>query len=137
MSGIRDQSDMLFAAIAALAVAIWLYLLGARGSFWLCRERDAVVLGPLARWPRVAAIVPARNEAEFIATSIGSLLTQDYPGAFTVILVDDDSDDGTAAIAQRAAQAGSQHPLTVLESRGVMPGWTGKLWALKQGIDSA
>ncbi|HET7157165.1 MAG TPA: glycosyltransferase, partial [Hyphomicrobiaceae bacterium] len=132
VSGI--ESDMLVAAIAALAVAIWLYLLGARGGFWLCRERDALVPDPPARWPSVAAIVPARNEADCIAASIGSLLAQDYPGALTVILVDDDSDDGTAAIAQRAAaEAGTGRALQLIASRGVSPGWTGKLWALKQG----
>jgi hopene-associated glycosyltransferase HpnB len=132
------ESDMLVAAIAALAVAIWLYLLGARGGFWLCRERDALVPDPPARWPSVAAIVPARNEADCIAASIGSLLAQDYPGALTVILVDDDSDDGTAALARRAAaQSGSARPFHLVASRGVSPGWTGKLWALKQGIDAA
>lgn len=129
---------MLIAALAALAVASWLYLLVGRGGFWLCRERDISVSAPPVRWPAVAAIVPARNEAECIVASIGSLLKQDYPGTLTLILVDDDSDDGTAALAQSAAaQSGSQRPLTLVASRGVSPGWTGKLWALKQGIDAA
>ena len=129
---------MLIAALAALAVASWLYLLVGRGGFWLCRERDISVSAPPVRWPAVAAIVPARNEVEYIAASIGSLLKQDYPGTLTLILVDDDSDDGTAALAQSAAaQSGSQRPLTLVASRGVSPGWTGKLWALKQGIDAA
>ena len=78
-------------------------------------------------------IVPARNEAECIGTSIGSLLAQDYPGALTVILVDDDSDDGTAALARSAAAQSSHRPLTLVASRGVSPGWTGKLWALEAG----
>jgi hopene-associated glycosyltransferase HpnB len=129
---------MLLAAIAALAVVIWLYLLGARGGFWLCRERDTAVPAPPAHWPRVVAIVPARNEGECIAASIGSLMGQDYPGDFAVILVDDDSEDNTAALARgAAAQAGASRPLTVVASRGVAPGWTGKLWALKLGIDAA
>jgi hopene-associated glycosyltransferase HpnB len=127
---------MLLAAIAVLAVAIWLYLLGARGGFWLSRERDTVVPGPPARWPSVAAVVPARNEAECIGQSIGSLLAQDYPGPFAVILVDDDSEDGTAAVASSLAQ-NSPRPLTLVQSRGVSSGWTGKLWAVKQGIDAA
>ena len=89
-------------------------------------------------WPRVAAVVPARNEAETIAESIGSLLRQDYPGAFTIILVDDDSSDGTAAIAQeRRAREQPADRLRVVTSRGLPAGWTGKLWALKQGIDAA
>ena len=121
--------------VASIALAVWLYLLLARGAFWLCAERDDWAPLPVAAWPRVAAVVPARNEAECIGASIGSLLAQDYPGAWTVILVDDDSDDGTADIARRAANAGEQ--LRVVTSRGLPAGWTGKLWAVKQGIDTA
>ncbi len=87
-------------------------------------------------WPRVAAVVPARNEAETIGATIGSLMRQDYPGAWTIILVDDDSSDGTAEIARRAAAAAPER-LHVVTSRGLPPGWTGKLWAVKQGIDAA
>jgi hopene-associated glycosyltransferase HpnB len=107
----------------------------ARGAFWRSAERDDWALTRLAAWPRVAAVVPARNEAECIGASIGSLLAQDYPGAWTVILVDDDSDDSTADIARRAAQAGER--LRVVTSRSLPAGWTGKLWAVKQGIDAA
>jgi hopene-associated glycosyltransferase HpnB len=83
----------------------------------------------------VAAIVPARNEADCIGDSIGSLLRQDYAGRWTVVLVDDDSADGTADIAHAVAQADDR--LRVVRGRGLPPGWTGKLWALKQGIDAA
>jgi hopene-associated glycosyltransferase HpnB len=121
--------------LALVALAIWLYLLVARGAFWRCTERDDWAPVHPAAWPRVAAVVPARNEAEGIGASIGSLLAQDYPGAWTVILVDDDSDDGTADIARRAAKAGER--LRVVSSRGLPAGWTGKLWAVKQGIDAA
>jgi hopene-associated glycosyltransferase HpnB len=121
--------------VASVALAVWLYLLLARGGFWRCRERDDDVPARLAAWPRVAAVVPARNEAEHIADSIGSLLAQDYGGAWTVVLVDDDSADGTAEVACRAASGDAR--LRVVNSRGLPAGWTGKLWALKQGIDSA
>ena len=47
-------------------------------------------------------MVPARNEADVIQRSIGSLLAQDYPGAFRVVLVDDQSDDGTGDLARGA-----------------------------------
>jgi hopene-associated glycosyltransferase HpnB len=121
--------------VASIALAVWLYLLLARGAFWRCAERDDwAPAGPVA-WPRVAAVVPARNEAECIGESIGSLLAQDYPGAWTVILVDDDSDDGTADIARRGGKGGEL--LRVVTSRGLPAGWTGKLWAVKQGIDAA
>jgi hopene-associated glycosyltransferase HpnB len=121
--------------VASIALAVWLYLLLARGAFWRCAERDDWASASLAAWPRVAAVVPARNEAECIGASIGSLLAQDYPGAWTVILFDDDSDDGTADIARGAGKAGER--LRVVTSRGLPAGWTGKLWAVKQGIDAA
>jgi hopene-associated glycosyltransferase HpnB len=121
--------------VASVALAVWLYLLLARGGFWRCRERDDDVPAKLVSWPRVAAVVPARNEADHMADSIGSLLAQDYGGAWTVILVDDDSADGTAEVARRAA--GGDARLRVVNSRGLPAGWTGKLWALKQGIDAA
>jgi hopene-associated glycosyltransferase HpnB len=122
-------------AVASIALAAWLYLLLARGGFWRCTERDDWALVPLPAWPRVAAVVPARNEADAIAESVGSLLAQDYPGPWTVILVDDDSSDGTAAAALRAP--GARERLRVVASRGLPAGWTGKLWAVKQGIDAA
>jgi hopene-associated glycosyltransferase HpnB len=124
---------------ALLPVVIWLVLLLAHGGFWLARERDDRDTPPApARWPSVVAVVPARNEADVIAQSIGSLLRQDYPGDFRVVLMDDGSDDGTAAVAHRAAEDAGQ--VSRLEIRTGMPlaaGWTGKLWALHQGVQHA
>ncbi len=127
---------MIAEAVAGLALLIWLYLLGARGAFWLAAERDTWEPVRPATWPSVAAVVPARNEAEVIGESIGSLVRQDYAGALSIILVDDDSSDNTAEIARRAAGAGNDR-LRVVTSRTLPAGWTGKLWALKQGIDAA
>lgn len=121
--------------VASIALAVWLYLLLARGAFWRCTERDDRAPEEPRAWPRVVAVVPARNEADHIAESIGSLLGQDYRGAWTVVLVDDDSDDGTAGIARGVASGDAR--LRVVTSRGLPAGWTGKLWALKQGIDAA
>ena len=85
----------------------------------------------------VAIVVPARNEADSIAQSVTSLLRQDYP-ALSLVLVDDDSDDGTADIARRAAAAlGAADRLTVVSGGALPPRWTGKLWAVKQGIAAA
>ena len=118
----------------ALPLAIWLYLLLGRGCFWLARERDDRDRPPEpAAWPAVVAVVPARNEADVIARSIGSLLAQDYPGAFRVVLVDDQSDDGTGA-APRARPARDGR-LTVLAGAPLPAGWTGKLWAVSQGVE--
>jgi hopene-associated glycosyltransferase HpnB len=121
--------------VASIALAVWLYLLLGRGAFWRCSERDDDEPAQLSQWPRVAAVVPARNEAETIAKSIGSLLAQDYRGGWDIILVDDDSGDGTADIARRQAQPGER--LRVVTSHTLPAGWTGKLWAVKQGIDAA
>jgi hopene-associated glycosyltransferase HpnB len=86
----------------------------------------------------VVAVVPARNEADVIAQSIESLLRQDYPGSFRIVLVDDGSDDDTAGIAHLAAdRQGNAERLTVLRGSALPPGWTGKLWALEQGTQHA
>lgn len=122
---------------ASIALAIWCYLLAARGAFWRCAERDDWEPVPLDPWPSVAAVVPARNEADGIGECIGALLRQDYPGPWTVILVDDDSSDGTADIARRAQAGNASAQLRIVTSHGLPAGWTGKLWAVKQGIDSA
>jgi len=123
--------------LAAIALAVWLYLLFARGAFWRCTERDNWVPGKLACPPRVAVVVPARNEADQIAASIGSLARQDYGGAWTIILVDDASSDGTADIARRILAGHGVERLRVVTSRALPAGWTGKLWAIKQGIELA
>jgi len=86
-----------------------------------------------ATWPSVVAVVPARNEADVIQRSIASLLAQDYPGDFRILLVDDQSDDGTADLARALGSS----RLTVLNGAPPPPGWTGKLWAMKQGSDHA
>ena len=123
-------------ALGLLAFAIWLYLLVARGGFWLTRERDDREKLPTpTRWPSVTAVVPARNEADVIAQSISSLMRQDYPGSFRIVLVDDGSEDGTAAAAQVAA--GNDDRLQVLLGSALPAGWTGKLWAQQQGVQQA
>ena len=127
---------MMTTVLGALTLAIWLYLVFARGGFWLLRERDDRAPPPEPqRWPSVVAVVPARNEVDVIERSIGSLLAQDYPGAFRVILVDDQSGDGTAARARVLPT--SAEPLTVMSGAPLPHGWTGKLWAVSQGVARA
>jgi len=125
--------------VASLACAAWIYVLLLRGGFWRAAERDDVGDGANfvpTLWPRVVAIVPARNEAEVIAASIGSLLQQEYPGRFAVIVVDDHSSDDTAAIA-RAAVAAVDDRLVVLPAPALPEPWTGKLWAMNCGASYA
>jgi hopene-associated glycosyltransferase HpnB len=125
----------MIALLALVPVAIWIYLLAGRGMFWVMQERDDREEPPaLTSWPSVVAVVPARNEADVIAQTIGSLLAQDYPGALRVVLVDDQSSDGTADTAN--ALAGKDR-LTVIAGAARPSGWTGKLWAVRQGIAAA
>jgi glycosyltransferase involved in cell wall biosynthesis len=124
--------------IAFLTLATWLYLIAARGGFWLSAERDTGPSVVPQTWPHIVAVVPARDEADCVADSIGSLLRQDYPGRFSVILVDDNSSDGTAEVARRAATtAGAADRLTVISGRPLPADWTGKLWAVHQGVGEA
>ena len=126
-------------ALSGLGLAAWLYLLLARGGFWRAhiREEDGAPLAP-AKWPPVVAVVPARNEADVIANSLSSLLNQDYAKSLKVILVDDQSDDGTADAARAAAeQASAGDRLTILRGKPLPQVWTGKLWAMKQGVACA
>jgi len=130
---------MLSAVLAAIALAIWLYMILGRGLFWLARERDdRNPPADPAVWPAVCAVVPARNEADVIARSVGGLLAQDYPGPFRLILVDDDSGDGTAAVARETARTlGAEDRLEIITGAPLPRGWTGKLWAMAQGVARA
>ena len=122
--------------VAIICVAIWAYLLCARGMYWRAGVHDATrIAGVPGVWPTVAVVIPARNESECIALSVQSLLRQDYRGPFTVVVVDDDSDDSTGAVATVAA-AGDRR-LSVIRTTGPAAGWTGKLWAVSQGIAAA
>lgn len=124
--------SLLVAIAAALA---WAVLLLGRGGFWRCDvdDRDAESLPePAGGWPAVAVVIPARDEAETIGATVAGLLAQDYPGPFRIVLVDDRSRDGTADAA-RAAAAGDLR-LEVIRGAPRPVGWTGKLWALRQGL---
>ncbi|MGH6901012.1 MAG: glycosyltransferase, partial [Geminicoccaceae bacterium] len=126
-----------FSALAAASLAAWLYLLCGRDGFWRARPRIEAAAPPSpAAWPAVVAIVPARNEAAHVEEALFSLLAQDYPGELAVVLVDDHSEDATAAIGRRLA-AGRARPLEVIGARALPPGWTGKLWVIAEGLRHA
>jgi hopene-associated glycosyltransferase HpnB len=125
------KPELLLATISACA---WLYLLMGRGGFWRgWREPPAP---STKQFPAVVAIVPARNEAACIGGALQSLFAQDYPGSLSVIVVDDHSSDATAEIARRAA-AHAVDRLTVVDAPRLLPGWTGKLWAMQAGLERA
>jgi hopene-associated glycosyltransferase HpnB len=114
------------AMIVLASLLIWLYLFFAHGKFW----KSAPELPPAtpAEFPDVDIVVPARDEAATIGPVIASLLAQDYAGKFKVILVDDNSTDGTVA------SAGMSAKLTVISLQSKPAGWSGKLWALSRGV---
>lgn len=122
---------------ATIPVLIWSCLLFARGGFWRVRLPPRTASSPLPT-RHVVAVIPARDEATSIGTTVGSLLRQNLRGSLQIVLVDDGSTDGTAAIATEAAQAaGRPQDLTVLQGEPLPPGWTGKLWAMSQGTQLA
>jgi hopene-associated glycosyltransferase HpnB len=118
--------------LGVIVVAIWAFLLLGRGGFW--RMRVEAAPRRAGACPRVAAVVPARNEADVVGAAIGSLAKQRYDGAFRVVLVDDHSEDGTAEAARAAA---SDDVLTVVPAPPLERGWTGKLWAVNAGLTEA
>ena len=86
------------------------------------------------QWPSVAILVPARNERESLPHTLPSLLLQDYPGLFCVVVIDDRSQDGTADVAKKiAAEVRATSRLTVIDGQPLPSGWVGKVWALEQG----
>ncbi|MGK4584507.1 glycosyltransferase [Kitasatospora sp. HPMI-4] len=121
--------------LSVVSLLGWLWLAGGHGLFWRTDQRLPPRQPPLRR-PEVAIVVPARDEAEVLPLSLPSLLAQKYPGRARVILVDDHSGDGTGALARRLAEAGGL-PLTVTTPPPLPPGWTGKLWALRHGVELA
>jgi hopene-associated glycosyltransferase HpnB len=149
----REPTVIVICALASAAALGWLYLLTCHGGYWLTGQRLPVGSGP-SGLPSVVAVVPARNEADMLPASLPSLLGQDYAGALTVIVVDDDSDDGTAGVAVRTGQqagwpavmmgnggSGARQPgtatdrtLIVLTARPAPAGWAGKVWAQSEGV---
>jgi hopene-associated glycosyltransferase HpnB len=122
-------------SVAVLTVIIWTYLALARGSFWRATNVDAAT--EKAAFPdSVVAVIPARDEAELIGPVVTSLLNQSV--AMPVILVDDESTDGTTDVARHAAEkAGKADALIVIPGKPLPAGWTGKVWSMHQGIEYA
>jgi hopene-associated glycosyltransferase HpnB len=123
-------------AVGSISLAIWIYLAVARGTFWRLGKFNDDIAKQKAPgvWPSVIAIIPARNESATISQALTSLLKQNYPGAFSVILVDDHSEDATAQIAHQTAHDLNADSRIAIHAAAPLPeGWTGKLWALNSG----
>ena len=121
---------------AALAAAAWVVLLAGHGGFWRTDQRlpdRSPGAAGTAAWPEVIAVVPARDEAAILPVTLPGLLAQDYPGPFSVTLVDDSSSDGTGEVAA-AIGAGASRPLRIVHGAAPLAGWAGKPWAMAQGL---
>jgi hopene-associated glycosyltransferase HpnB len=148
---------VVIACVLAAAIT-WAYLLAGHGGFWRTGQRLPPAGADPARWPSVTAVVPARNEAAMLPGTLPPLLAQEYPGAFDVVLVDDDSLDGTSGIASsigreaaaRGGPRGSPPQGNTVIGAGRLPGllrvvaggrppsgWAGKVWAMEQGLRAA
>jgi len=114
---------------------LWCALLVFRGGFWRADQVLTECACEPKVWPEVVAIIPARNEAGTIGTVADAHGQSDYPGTYSLVIVDDHSDDGTAARAA-AAQARSKRSISLIQAPDLEPGWSGKLWALQAGLAS-
>ncbi|GAA4208955.1 glycosyltransferase [Actinocatenispora rupis] len=131
----RTVRAVILLVVTVVALAAWVWLAVARGGYWRTDQRLPAATPP-ERWPDLAVVVPARDEAAVLAATVPALVHQEYPGVARVVLVDDGSTDGTADVARTLA-AGAPLPLTVVEPGEPPPGWTGKLWALHAGVRAA
>jgi hopene-associated glycosyltransferase HpnB len=127
-----------------IALVAWIYLLLGRGAFWRIPHDICEAVAPIAPRPErtsasvtIAAIIPARDEAGTVAQSLASL-AEYKENDLQVFLVDDGSKDGTAEVARATAlRTHASDRITILTGRGLPPGWSGKLWAVHQGIENA
>jgi len=128
-------------AIGCVSLAIWIVLLVGRGGFWLPHPQLQPIRQPLEQQQQsisVVAVIPARNEEDVIGKTLPTVLSQNFSGEFRVILVDDRSEDRTAAIARQAAeQSGFPDRLTIISGHPLPNGWAGKVWAINQGAEHA
>jgi hopene-associated glycosyltransferase HpnB len=124
--------------VSFLVFLIWVVLFFSWGNFWQIWEFDSdrAQFPAPPQWPRVTAVVPARNEAASIEAVVHALAAQDYPGEFSALVVDDHSDDGTAELVRRAASdAKAASRIRAISAQELASGWTGKLWALNAGVN--
>jgi hopene-associated glycosyltransferase HpnB len=119
--------------MTSAATLAWVYLLALHGGYWRTGHRQPAAGAVPGQLPTLTAVIPARNEADILPTCLPSLLTQDYRGRFNVIVVDDDSSDGTAKVASELGAAAPGRKLVVVAAQPTPPGWAGKVWAMSEG----
>jgi hopene-associated glycosyltransferase HpnB len=115
--------------LAEIGCLIWLAIILLPWRPWGTREfMDSSSTSSEADLFDITALIPARNEAEAIGRTLSSLQAQGHD--LKIVLVDDQSTDGTAAV----AQALGIKNLRILSGEPLPPDWSGKLWALEQGF---
>jgi hopene-associated glycosyltransferase HpnB len=136
----EDLTMSVLTLIGLVTAGIWAYLIWARGRFWHGSEWLAYTHLPVDDWPEVVAIIPARDEADVIAETVTTHMNTRYPGPFSVILVDDDSADGTADRAEAAFMAAPEETRRIFKgiaAPALPEGWTGKIAAQQAGVEEA
>ncbi|MGW4812847.1 glycosyltransferase [Kitasatospora cineracea] len=123
--------------VSVVSLLAWVWLAVCHGGFWRTDQRLPRGGGEPASWPSVVVLVPARDEAGVLPVSLPSLLAQEYPGRARVVLVDDHSTDGTGGLARELAERTGGLELAVTTPPPLPEGWTGKLWALRHGVEQA
>ncbi len=121
--------------VMPMSVIVWFAIIFYRGRFWRSDQYLSNVTSPLPELPKIVAIIPARNEQLNISQSVLSLLRQDYKGALYLIIVDDNSEDGTLKILGSISEGLDN--IFVIEGKKTPIDWTGKTWAMAQGVELA
>jgi len=121
--------------VALVSFLIWIGMIFFHGRFWQAGPILKAAKPDVGTAPPVSIVVPARDEAESIELCLQSLLTQDYDGRLSVFLVDDRSTDGTGELARALPDPLGR--LTVIQGVARPDGWSGKLWAVNQGVAAA
>jgi hopene-associated glycosyltransferase HpnB len=130
-----NHFNSFFLLLSTLCCIVWIYLLVFRGNFWLANQRIDLQEDNLERKPSITVIIPARNESDVLSLSLSSIFEQDYSGKIEITIIDDQSTDGTGNIAEEIGREYQQRrKLTIISGETLPRGWSGKLWAIEQGI---
>ena len=121
--------------LTGLSLLVWIILVTSRDGFWKTDQRlpDVGDFFQTHPAPPIVVVIPARNEAEMLPQTLRSLLKQNYPGKFSIVIVDDHSSDNTFQVARNLSQE-TDIEVVLVRGETLPEGWTGKLWALEQGL---
>ncbi|NKB20694.1 MAG: glycosyltransferase [Alphaproteobacteria bacterium] len=121
------------ALCAFASLLAWFWLLLFRGGYWRCDQLLTDRDPEPADWPNIVAVIPARDEVKSIHRAVMSLLNQPYPSSLHIIVVDDNSSDGTADV----VAALDDERVEVISGKPLPEMWAGKMWAVAQGVEYA